>query len=194
MDMKIIFEATKGRLKEVEKYEKAINIIENESMQGFFKSRHDSDFKKFTEKSPFEDGKKIVLYIVKVYGRGVYKLIGNLGYNGSTKQIKFYTTSVEELSKFNYDDDSLVEFFNDGEGTFRDHTNVLERIITKLKKTKPKPSNNSKQKIVSIKKKKDPRRTNLSDSQKAKKEKKHQSKNYKTDSRRKISNNKKQRF
>lgn len=189
--MKIIFEATKGRLRNVEKYEKAIHIIEHESQQGFFKSRYDSEYKKFSEKSPFDDAKKIDLYIVKVYGRGVYKLTGNLGYNGSTKQIKFYTTMIEEHSKFTFHDENLVEFFNNGEGTFRDHTKEMQSIIDALKIQKvERPKRKVDDKPVK-KKKVDPRRTPLTKKQQERKAKKHDSKNYKTDARRKISNNKK---
>ncbi len=192
--MKIIFEVTKNRIKNINDYENAIHIIERESMQGFFKSRFDSEFKKFTPKSPFEDGKKIELYIVKVYGRGAYKLVGNLGYNGSTKQIKFYTTSCFLDSKFNYDDESLVEVFNDGEGTFRDHTDELVKIISKLKATKPAKPKNTRPQNSKFKKKPDPRRKALTESQKERKQKKQQTKNYRTDSRRKVSNNKKAKF
>ncbi len=195
--MKIIFEATKGRLKEIKKYEEAIHIIEEESQQGFFKARFDSEFKKFSEKSPLEDARKVDLYILKVYGKGVYKLTGNLGYNGSTKQIKFYTTSVFENSKFDFDDKNLVEVFNDGLGNFREHMAELEVIVSKLKSSKPKGNPNfrsNNNKGPAKKKKVDPRRTGLSDAQKERKSKKQDSKNYRTDSRRKVSNNKKSSF
>lgn len=198
--MKVIFEATKGRLKNVEAYEKAVHILEFESLQGFFKARHDSVFKKFSEKSPIEDGKKIDLHVVKVYGRGSYRLIGNLGYNSTTKEIKFYTTAVYENDSFRYDDKALVEFINSDDGTFRDHQAELEKIIQKLKETKPRTipgkgyNRNKPRQAGAPKKKIDPRRQGPSDSQKQKKEKKNQSKNFRTDSRRKVSNNKKQSF
>ncbi len=205
--MKVIFEATRGRLKNIEAYEKAIHILEFESLQGFFRARHDSVFKKFSEKSPVEDGKKIDLHVAKVYGKGSYRLVGNLGYNSTTKEIKFYTTTVYENDSFRYDDKSLVEFINSDEGTFRDHQAELEKIIQKLKETKPTTipgkgynKNRPKQygggtkKFDPKKKKIDPRRQGPSDSQKEKKEKKNQSKNFRTDSRRKVSNNKKQSF
>lgn len=191
--MKITFEATKGRLKNLDKYETAIHIIEFESQQGFFKARFDTEFVKFSPKSPTEDAKKVDLYIVKVYGRGVYRLTGNLGYNSSTKTIKFYTTAAEELPKFTFEPQHMFEVINDGLGTYRNHNDELQKIVQKLKETKPKkiPYNGKNSKPKKTKKKVDPRRKAVSPTQKAKTEKKYQSKNYKTDSRRKVSNNKK---
>ncbi len=58
--MKILFEYTANKIKNIDVLKKALHIIENESMQGFFKSKGESEFKKYSDKSPLEDAKKMM--------------------------------------------------------------------------------------------------------------------------------------
>ncbi len=195
--MKIKFETNRAKIRNIDVFEKALHIIETETKQGFFRAKGESEFKFYNDKSIAKDGKLVELHIVKVYGKGEYKFNGNLSYNSATKEVKFYVLSVVEFDNFNYDDKKMAEFMN--EETSHDATIAeYQEIIEKIEKNRPpyQPNNRNKNNNRKPygKKKVDPRRQGLSDSQKEKRENKQNDKNYRTDSRRKVSNNKNSSF
>ncbi len=230
--MKVIFETNRAKIRNTKILDEALHIIEHESMQGFFRSKGESEFKKFGQTSIVEDAKKIELHIVKVYGKGEFKFNGNLSYNQRTKEVKFYILSVIEFDNFNYDDVKMAEFTNKTNESAEQDIDELKKIIEKIKKTKPaydyKPNNNrrggsykggssrggssrsgdnkysknsgssrggdnkySKGSGSSSKSTPNPKRTPLTPAEKAKREKNQQKKNFRTDQRRNVSNNKK---
>ena len=102
--MKIIIEKNPSKIRNIKALEEAEHIFNNESKQGFLKSKGESKFAKFREESKIEDAKLVELHIVKVYGKGEYKLNGNLSYNDSTNEIKFYVLSVFEFDDFRFNE------------------------------------------------------------------------------------------
>ncbi len=195
--MKVKFETNRAKIRNIDVYEKALHIIEEETKQGFFRAKGESEFKLYNDKSIAKDGKLIELHIVKVFGKGEFKFNGNLSYNSATKEVKFYVLSVVEFDNFNYDDVKMAEFMNEE----KPHNETIEEykaIIEKIEKNRPpyQPNNRNKNNNRKPygKKKVDPRRQGLSDSQKEKRENKQNNNNYRTDSRRKVSNNKNSSF
>lgn len=135
--MKIIIEKNLSKIRNKKALEEAEHIFNEESKQGFFKSKGESKFVKFRETSKIEDGKLVELHIVKVYGKGEYKLNGNLTYNESTNEIKFYVLSAFEFDNFRFNEKQYVEVINESNGSEKDFEE-LEKAIKKMKETKPK--------------------------------------------------------
>lgn len=137
--MKIIIEKNPSKIRNLKALEEAEFIFENDSKQGFFKSKGESKFQKFRAESKIEDAKLIELHIVKIYGKGEYKLNGNLSYNDSTKEIKFYVLSAFEFNDFKFNEKQYVEVINETNGPEEDFAE-LQAAIKKMKDTKPKNS------------------------------------------------------
>ncbi len=134
--MKVKFETNLSKIRNKDVYDKALHIIEEETMQGFFRAKGESEFKLFREDSIVKDAKFIELHIVKVYGKGEYKFNGNLSYNAATKEIKFYILSVVEFDDFRYDDVKMAEF-NNVAGSNEEELAEIKAIIEKIEKNRP---------------------------------------------------------
>ena len=136
--MKIVIEKNPSKIRNMKALEEAEHIFTNESKQGFFKSKGESKFQKFRETSKIEDAKLVELHIVKIYGKGEYKLNGNLSYNETTNEIKFYVLSAFEFNDFKFNEKCYVEVINEENETKEEDFNELKKVIEKMKKTKPK--------------------------------------------------------
>ncbi len=134
--MKVKFETNLSKIRNKDVYEKALHIIENETKQGFFRAKGESEFKLFREDSIVKDGKFIELHIVKVYGKGEYKFNGNLSYNSATKEVKFYVLSVVEFDNFNYDDVKMAEFTNEPASN-EEELAEIKAVLEKIEKNRP---------------------------------------------------------
>lgn len=134
--MKIKFETNISKIRNKDVYEKALHIIEEETKQGFFRAKGESEFKLFRDDSLVKDAKFIELHIVKVFGKGEYKFNGNLSYNAATKEIKFYILSVVEFDDFRYDDVKMAEFLNE-KGTEEEEITEIKAVIEKIEKNRP---------------------------------------------------------
>lgn len=203
--MKIKFETNRGKIRDTKALDEALHILEQESKQGFFRSKGESSFGKYNPKSLIEDAKLIELHVVKVYGKGEYKLNGNLSYNQNTKEVKFYILSVIDFDNFQYDEVKMAEFLNEPNTGVAEDIQELTRIIDKIKRTKPmydsrnsgrpggnkgRHNNRNGGSGNSLKSKPNPKRESLTDSQKAQKEKSNDKKNFRTDQKRNVANNK----
>lgn len=135
--MKILFETNRKKIRNIDALDKALNILENDSKQGFFRSKGESEFRLFNERSLVEDGKLIELHIVKVEGKGEYKFNGNLSYNSRTNEVKFYILSVIEFDTFNYDEKRMIGFINEPNESPEHNVIEIKAVISKIKKTKP---------------------------------------------------------
>lgn len=192
--MKILFETNRGKIKDTKILDEALRIIEKKSLQGFFRSKGESVFKKYNEKSIIEDAKLIELHIVKDEGKGEYKFNGNLSFNQTTKQVKFYILSVIEFDTFKYDEVKMAEFKNiENRGP---HEDIIEmqNVIDKMKKTKPKFVAYNKLQGNNNRRTPNPKRMPRSKSAQEKVDNNKYKKNFRTDSRRDVSNNKKSSF
>lgn len=134
--MKVKFETNLAKIRNKDVYEKALHIIEEETKQGFFRAKGETEFKLFREDSLVKDAKFVELHIVKVYGKGEYKFNGNLSYNTATKEVKFYVLSVVEFDDFHYDEVKMAEFMNE-KGTEEEEITEIREIIKKIEENRP---------------------------------------------------------
>ncbi len=134
--MKIVIDKNPSKIRNLEALNQAESVFAKIE-QGFFKSKIESEFRKFKEDSKIEDAKLIELHIAKENGKGEYKLNGNLSYNDRTKEIKFYVLSVYEFDNFRFNESTYIEFFNKTNSEEEDFKE-LNSIISKLRETKPK--------------------------------------------------------
>ncbi len=188
--MKIYFEYTKGKIRDKDSLEEALHILENESKQGFFKSNVKSYFKKYNERSIIEDARNIELHVVKVYGRGEYKLVGSLSYNQKEKEVKFYIINVFKNDSFKYEDDKMAEVYNIKNNSHNEDIVEMKNIISKIKKAQPEGTIHRKYKYE-VKNTPNPKRMEKSESAKRKTEKNYAKKNFRFNQKRNVSNNKK---
>lgn len=135
--MKIKFETNMSKIRNKDVFEKALHIIEEESLQGFFRAKGETEFKFFREDSLVKDAKFVELHIVKVYGKGEYKFNGNLSYNTATKEVKFYVLSVVEFDTFQYDDVKMAEFKNVANESNEADLEELKAVLKKIEDNRP---------------------------------------------------------
>ncbi len=139
--MEIKIDKNPSRIRNLKALEEAEKTFAK-TKQGFFRSKSESDFRKFRDDSKIEDAKLVELHIVKENGKGEYKLNGNLSFNDKTKEIKFYVLSAFEFDNFRFDEKTYVEFINESNSEEEDFKE-LSNVILKLRNTKPKGSFNN---------------------------------------------------
>lgn len=135
--MKLVIETNLSKIRNKEVYAAALDLLENGTKEGYFRSKGESEFRKYKPDASAEDAKFVELHIPKPDGSGEFKINGNLTYHDLDKTAKFYSLSVVEFPDFNLDEVKMAHFKNESNDTPEEDIAEVLAIIEKIKSTKP---------------------------------------------------------